>query len=465
MEDTIAAVATAPGEGGIGIIRISGEKAQEILGGIFVRGGSVSEKDDRETPVFENRKMYYGHIAEGTASEVIDEAMAVYMPAPHTYTREDVAEIYCHGSMISLRKTLELILRRGARLAERGEFTKRAFLNGRIDLSKAEAVMDMISARTDRGFDIALSQMEGSLSGCIKTMRDDLLQVLAHVIVNIDYPDADIEEITYHQLERDLRAIRRDMTGLIDTAASGRIIRDGLNTVIIGKPNVGKSSLMNALLKESRAIVTEIPGTTRDTIEEIISIKNIPVRLIDTAGIRETDDLIEKIGIEKSKQSFNKADLVILILNASEALAPEDIHIIDHITAAKTIVLLNKVDIGRCIAAGDVESMVPGATVLQTAITEGQGIEELENEIEKIVYGGGVRPEQGMMITNVRHRDLLLQARSSIDDAIGMCLNNEALDFIEVDIRRTWELLGEIIGDTVSEDIVDEVFSRFCLGK
>ncbi len=465
MDDTIAAVATAPGEGGIGIIRISGEKAADILGCIFVHREQGTPPMDRQAFEFKSRCLYYGNIVDAATSEVIDEVLAVYMKAPATYTKEDVVEINCHGSMISLRKTLELILRHGARLADRGEFTKRAFLNGRIDLSQAEAVMDMISARTDTGFEAAVTQMEGKLSQSIKSIRDEILQLLAHVIVNLDYPDADIEEITYAQLEKALAEIRLGIARLAETAATGKIIREGLNTVIIGKPNVGKSSLMNALVRESRAIVTEIPGTTRDTIEEIININDIPIKLIDTAGIRQTEDLIERIGIEKSKQSFNKADLVILILNAAEDLTEEDIHIIGHIKAAKTIVLLNKTDLGQFLSEEHVKGLLPDASVIQTAIPEGKGIEALEKEISEFVYGGRVKQRQSVMITNVRHKELLEQARSSIDDALAMCRSGEALDFIEVDIKRAWELLGEIVGDTVSEDIIDEVFSRFCLGK
>jgi tRNA modification GTPase len=334
MEDTIAAIATAYGEGGIGIVRISGDQAKSILGQVFV------PKKLPDISNIDNRRLYYGNIIDKDNSELIDEVLAVYMQGPRTYTAEDVVEIYCHGSIVSLRKTLSLVLRKGARLAEKGEFTKRAFLNGRLDLSQAEAVMDLISAKTDKSFNVALGQMEGQLSERIKAIRSELMDVLVNITVNLDYPDEDIEEITYNSLTNSLSAISDDIDKLIATADTGRIIREGLNVVIIGKPNVGKSSLMNALLKESRAIVTEIPGTTRDTIEEVISIRNIPVKITDTAGIRETDDAIEKIGIEKSKASFNRADLIILILDGSEPLSQEDYDIIDYVGNRKIIAFI-----------------------------------------------------------------------------------------------------------------------------
>jgi len=456
MEDTIAAIATAYGEGGIGIIRLSGEKAREILGQIF-------EAELPGDPI--NRRLTYGHIVDRSKDEIIDEALAVYMRGPGTYTREDVVEVNCHGSMISLRKTLELALKSGARMAEPGEFTKRAFLNGRIDLSQAEAVIDMVRARTNKGFEVSVAQLSGSLSGKVKLIRDELLAVLAHVIVNLDYPDADIEELSYQELNRSLNAILLEIRDLVETAETGMIIKEGLKTVIIGKPNVGKSSLMNALLKEARAIVTEIPGTTRDTIEEIISLKNIPIRLIDTAGIRETEDFIEKIGIAKSKESFNEADLIILILNASEELSEEDVSILSHIGEKKTIVLFNKIDLGLKLQKRHIMEQLPQAKVIETAITKNQGIEELENAIFNMVYGGRVKQEDSMLITNLRHKDLLEKAGSCLKDALEMIDMKEALDFIEVDIKRCWELLGEIIGESVNEDIIDQVFSRFCLGK
>ncbi|HYE67792.1 MAG TPA: tRNA uridine-5-carboxymethylaminomethyl(34) synthesis GTPase MnmE [Anaerovoracaceae bacterium] len=459
MEDTIAAIATAYGEGGIGIIRLSGEQAKPILNKIF-----ISKKSLDEEPIV-NRRLYYGHIADPSNNQIIDEVLAVYMRAPATYTTEDVVEIYCHGSIVALRKTLALALRNGARLAEKGEFTKRAFLNGRLDLSQAEAVIDIVKAKTEKTFDVALSQMEGALSERIKEIRLVLMDLLVDITVNLDYPDEDIEIMTYNKLTESTKSIGDMIDKLLSTAGTGRILRDGLNVAIIGKPNVGKSSLMNALLKEARAIVTEIPGTTRDTIEEVISIKEIPVKLTDTAGIRETEDQIERIGIEKSKESFNKADLIIFLIDGSSPLSKEDRKIMSNLDGRKVIVLINKTDLGLKVEEAELKITLPHARMIKAAIKNNIGIEELEQEIVSLVYGGQIKQEESLLVTNVRHMELLEKARAAIGDALVMAENKEALDFIEVDVRRCWEHLGEIIGESVTEDIIDQVFARFCLGK
>lgn len=459
MEDTIAAIATAYGEGGIGIIRLSGEESKQILDTIFI------PKQEEYVESIVNRRLYYGHIVDPEEKQVIDEVLAVYMKGPHTYTTEDVVEVYCHGSIVALRKTLALILKKGARLAEKGEFTKRAFLNGRLDLSQAEAVIDIVRAKTDKTFDVALKQMEGALSDRISIIRQVLMDLLVDITVNIDYPDEDIELMTYQKLEYSISYINDMIDKLKATGGAGKIMREGLNVAIIGKPNVGKSSLMNALLRESRAIVTEIPGTTRDTIEEVISIKDIPVKLTDTAGIRETEDLIEQIGIEKSKESFNRADLIIFILDGSRPLTAEDERIIDRLEGRNVIVLLNKADLGSAVSAEKILEILPNASVIRAAIKNGQGIDLLENTIENLVYGGKVKQEESLLVTNVRHMELLEQASAAIVDAGRMTERKEALDFIEVDVRHCWELLGEIIGESVTEDIIDQVFARFCLGK
>ncbi|WP_227018548.1 tRNA uridine-5-carboxymethylaminomethyl(34) synthesis GTPase MnmE [Sinanaerobacter chloroacetimidivorans] len=459
MEDTIAAIATAYGEGGIGIIRISGPEAKSILDKLFI------PKNLEITEHIANRRLYYGNVVDKAKNQRIDEVLAVFMNGPRTYTAEDVAEIYCHGSIISLRKILDLALQHGARLAEKGEFTKRAFLNGRLDLTQAEAVIDVIRAKTEKGFHVAVDQMEGALSEKIRSLRSIIMDLLVDVTVNLDYPDEDIEELTYDALEKSLMLINDNIDRLLATADTGRIIREGLHVAIIGKPNVGKSSLMNALLKESRAIVTEIPGTTRDTIEEVLTIQDIPVRLVDTAGIRETEDVIEKIGIEKSKESFNKADLVIFMIDGSRPLSEEDFRIINHIDDNKTIVMINKTDLGQTVSDQEIKSLLPGAATIKAAIREDKGIEELEQKILSLVYGGKVKQEESLLITNVRHYNLLRSAKEASKDALDMARNREALDFIEVDIKRCWELLGEIIGDSVTEDIIDQVFERFCLGK
>ena len=459
MEDTIAAIATAYGEGGIGIIRLSGEDSKNILDKIFIPKSCQYKKS------IVNKRLYYGHITDPSNGQVIDEVLAVYMKAPATYTAEDVVEIYCHGSIVALRKTLALALRNGARLAEKGEFTKRAFLNGRLDLSQAEAVVDIVRAKTDKTFDVAMSQMEGALSEKVKEIRQTLMDLLVDITVNLDYPDEDIESMTYLRLSESTSQIGDMIEKLLSTASAGRIIREGLSVAIIGKPNVGKSSLMNALLREARAIVTEIPGTTRDTIEEVISIRDIPVKLTDTAGIRETDDKIERIGIEKSKESFNRADLIIFIADGSSPLSKEDRKIMSKLEARKVIVLINKTDLGLKVEEEEIKICLPHAKVIRASVKNNIGIEELEQEIEDMVFDGKVRQEESLLVTNVRHTELLDQARTAIRDAHAMSEKAEALDFIEVDVRRCWELLGEIIGESVTEDIIDQVFARFCLGK
>lgn len=477
MEDTIAAVATAYGEGGIGIIRISGEDALLILNKVFqpmrkhINNSVITDKYEPDSvgvtigESIVNRRLTYGHIIDYSTNQVLDEVLAVYMKAPYTYTKEDVVEINCHGSIVSLRKVLELVLRSGARMAEPGEFTKRAFLNGRLDLTQAEAVIDLIKAKSDKSFDVALGQLEGTLSDVIEQIRNLLMDELVNITVNIDYPDEDIEEITYDKLLNNLLQIDDMIQSLIKSADTGRIIKEGFKVAIVGKPNVGKSSLMNALLKENRAIVTDIPGTTRDTIVEDITIKKIPVKLIDTAGIHDTDDTVEKIGIEKSKATFNEADLVILILDGSQPLSIEDENIMNVIGNRRTLVLINKIDLGQVLNEKILQEKMPKALFIKTAVKNGQGINEIENKIEDLVFNGEVKQSGSTFITNVRHANLLNSAKTALDDAINMVRSGEALEFIEIDVKRTFEFLGEIIGETVSESIIDEVFSRFCLGK
>ncbi len=455
MEDTIVAIATAQGEGGIGIVRISGEEALTILKKVFV---PVSEN-------IKSRTLAYGHIIDPESGKKIDEVMSVYMKGPRTYTAEDVVEIQCHGSIISLRKILDLVLKNGGRLAEKGEFTKRAFLNGRLDLSQAEAVIDLIKAKTEKTFDVALDQLEGAFSAKIKEIRADLVDILVSLTVNIDYPDEDIEEMTYEKLSEALKNTRDKIVKLLSTANTGRIIREGLKVSIVGKPNVGKSSLMNTLIGENRAIVTDIPGTTRDTIEERLVINNIPVVLTDTAGIHETEDVIEKIGIEKSKEAFNNSDLVVFVIDGSNDLDPEDHEIIDYIADRKAIILLNKRDKGSVITAAKLTKAMPQAVIIETALIDGKGSKELAAAIEDMVYGGQVSHGENMLVTNLRHKNLLEEGSQSLADALQMTEIREPLEFIEIDVNRAYEALGEIIGETATSDIIDKVFERFCLGK
>ncbi len=457
MEDTIAAIATAPGEGGIGVVRISGEKSRAILEQIFSR-----EKNEYDIIP---RMMHYGFVRDNFSGELIDEVMAVYFKEPYSYTAEDVVEIQCHGSMVSLRKILSLVLKNDARIAEPGEFTKRAFLNGRLDLSQAEAVIDLIRAKSDKSFDVALNQLEGNFSKEIRQIRAKLMNSLVNITVNIDYPDEDIEQLTFENIVSDLTSVRVKIEKMLQTSDTGRIMSEGLKISIIGKPNVGKSSLMNALLKETRAIVTSVPGTTRDTIEEMLTIRGIPVKLTDTAGIRETEDLIEKIGIEKSKEAFNNADLIIFMADRSRALDEEDFSILNHIRDKKAVVILNKTDLPSAFDSVELEKHLPEACIIEASVANGDGIEELENVVENMVYGGEVKQSDSMMVTNVRHKNLLEEADTSLGDAIEMAKACQPLELLEIDASRAYECLGAIIGEAVEEDIINEVFERFCLGK
>ena len=456
MDETIAAIATPFGEGSVGMIRISGEQAGEILSKIFVPAGGELAAD---------RKMTYGHIVDPADGSTVDEVLCVMMRGPRTYTTEDVAEIYCHGGMVPLRRTLSLALGAGARLAERGEFTKRAFLGGRLDLSQAEAVMDLVSARADKAYDVALDQLDGALSRKIRELRAKMVDILVDLTVNIDYPDEDIEEVTYDKLCMELTDLIREVDALRDSAQTGRIMREGLAVAIVGKPNVGKSSLMNALLKESRAIVTDIPGTTRDTIEEHLNVRGIPVVLTDTAGIRETHDTIESIGIERSKESFNRADLVLLLLDVSRPLDQEDQSLLSHVDPGRTILVRNKADLPQLITEEMLRDQGYDGEIITASIRELSGIDAIESSIERRVYGGEVSQSDSLMVTNVRHKDLLDKASSGLSDALGMARAGEPLEILEIDVNSAYEALGEIIGEAVTDDILNEVFSRFCLGK
>lgn len=455
MEDTISAVATAWGEGGIGIVRISGPKSYEILQRIFIP----------KRPPLVHRQLTYGQIVDPSNQNVIDEVLAVFMQAPHTYTTEDIAEIHCHGSSVALQRVLALTLEHGARIAEPGEFTKRAFLNGRIDLSQAEAVIDLIRAKTEKSFDAAMNQMEGVLSQKICAIREKLTDLLVTIAVNLDYPDEDIEEITYEQMDNSLRDIESAISLLLETAQTGKLLREGISIAIAGKPNVGKSSLMNQFLRESRAIVTDIPGTTRDTIEESLNLRGFPVRLIDTAGIREAGDIIEKIGIEKSKEVLAGADFVIFMLDGSRPLTLEDREAASHIREKKSLILVNKTDLDCVLTEEEAKSLIPDASVMFTSMESGEGMREAEEYIFRMLCNGDVVSEQMPFITNVRHIDCIKKAQEEIQAALLLCQSNQALDFIEVNVRQGFEYLGEIIGETVSDTIIDEVFSRFCLGK
>ncbi|MBF4695441.1 tRNA uridine-5-carboxymethylaminomethyl(34) synthesis GTPase MnmE [Fusibacter ferrireducens] len=454
--DTITAISTPLGEGAIGIVRMSGPDSFQILSEIF-------KPFKKSNDVLENRKMYYGHIFNN--AKMIDEVMVVKLPSSGSYTMEDVVEINCHGGMMPLREILALILSKGARMADKGEFTKRAFLNGRIDLAQAESVMDLISAKTEIGFDVAMHQLKGHLSEKITQYRDNLIGLMAEIEVSIDYPEEDIEEITYSKIESTLANIKNHLNDILEKSKSGKIIREGLKTVIVGKPNVGKSSLMNALLKDSRAIVTEIPGTTRDVIEEYMNISGIPIKLMDTAGIRDTEDLVEKIGVQKSKFYFNEADLIIFVLDASVALTKEDHEIMSLVKNKHAIVIINKTDLESKIDMNAIHSVLMDKTIIKASIQNELGIEALENEIKNMVFGNEVEVNYTDIMSNARHIQLVKDAEKNISDALNAVHSGMPYDFIEVDVKNAILNLGHITGESVEEDLMNTIFSNFCLGK
>jgi tRNA modification GTPase len=388
------------------------------------------------------------------------------MFAPGTYTREDMVEVHCHGGVVPMTEIVKLILENGASMAEPGEFTKRAFLNGRLDLAQAESIMDLIQAKTPQGFDVAYNQLEGHLSRKVEAVRAALLTAMAQLEVCIDYPEEDIEEMTYSEMTSHFSEAEKSISELLQNSETGRILRDGLSTVIVGKPNVGKSSLLNALLRESRAIVTDIPGTTRDVIEETLNIRGVPIKLVDTAGIRETDDLVEKLGVERSKAFFNRADLVVFVLNAAEALSSEDESIMSYLRGRRAIILLNKSDLAPVIDEVSLrKSLGEHVPIIKTSLINEEGIQALEDEIAKMVYGGQISLNERSLVTNLRHQDALRRAAKSLSEAVNSCQEGMSYDFLQVDVKNAFDALGEITGETVENDLVAKIFSQFCLGK
>lgn len=459
MSDVITAISTAMGEAGIGIVRMSGKDSLNIGEKLF---HPIKHKG---LDNIKNKKLIYGHIIDPKTEEIVDEVLITFMKGPGTYTRENLVEIHCHGGIISVKRILELTLENGARLAEPGEFTKRAFLNGRLDLSQAEAVIDMIKAKTDKSFQVSLDQLEGSISNKVREIREILLNMIAHIEVSIDFPDEDVEELTYKDLEEDAKIVQEKIQNLLSTADKGKILRDGLNTVILGKPNVGKSSLLNTMLKEDRAIVTNIPGTTRDIIEEYINIDGIPLKIVDTAGIRFTEDLVEKMGVDRAKDMVYNSDLIIAVFDVSDTITDEDYQIIDIIKDKKSIVLLNKLDLLNEYDEAKLQKLLPDKKIITTSMTTGEGIDELEEAIKDMFYTGKLEVDNDTVITNIRHKNQLIKAEKNIEDGVMGIASNMPLDCIEVDIKDCWENLGEISGDTIGEDILDKIFSEFCIGK
>ncbi|ASB63176.1 tRNA modification GTPase [Bacillus sp. A053] len=458
--DTIAAISTPMGEGAIAIVRLSGPEAIQIADKIYKgpKGKTLGS--------VESHTIHYGHIVDRPSDRVVEEVMVSVLKAPRTFTREDVIEINCHGGIVTVNQVLQLALREGARLAEPGEFTKRAFLNGRIDLSQAEAVMDLIRAKTDRAMNVAMNQMEGRLSALVSRLRSEILETLAHVEVNIDYPEYDdVEEMTHQLLVEKATAVKKEIEALLRTSEQGKILREGLSTVIIGRPNVGKSSLLNSLVHEAKAIVTDIPGTTRDVIEEYVNVRGVPLRLVDTAGIRETEDIVERIGVERSRQVLKEADLILLVLNNSEELSEEDVKLFEAVEGMDVIVILNKTDLEAKIDTERVRELANGRPVVTTSLLKEEGINDLEEAIQSLFYTGAIESGDLTYVSNTRHISILQQAKRAIEDALSGIEQDVPIDMVQIDLTRCWELLGEIIGDSVHESLIDQLFSQFCLGK
>ena len=457
--DTIAAISTAPGEGAIGIVRISGDLAISIASLIYQCGTKQLEEQKTHT-------IHYGHIVDPKSGEVYDEVMVSVLRAPKTFTREDIVEINCHGGIVAINRVLQLVLRMGARLAEPGEFTKRAFLNGRIDLSQAEAVMDLIRAKTDKSMQLAMRQLDGQLSHLIQNLRQEILNTLAQVEVNIDYPEYDdVEEMTLQLLREKTQQVLQGIRALLNTASQGKILRDGLKTAIVGRPNVGKSSLLNVLLREEKAIVTDIAGTTRDTIEEYVNVRGVPLQLIDTAGIRETDDIVEKIGVERSRKALKEADFVLLLLNQSETLQEEDIRLLETTKGMKRIILFNKTDLPSKLSKEDIAPYAQVEEIVTTSMLNKEGIDQLEEKIAGYFFQGQMNERDATYLSNTRHIALLEKAEQALVEVQNGIEMGMPVDLIQIDFTRAWDLLGEITGDSVQDELLTQLFSQFCLGK
>lgn len=457
---TIAAISTATGTGGIGIIRMSGKECFQILKKIFVPKNL--DTCIEEVPGY---TIKYGHIIDNKTKEIIDEVLVSFFRAPKSYTTEDMCEINSHGGTIVEQKILEQCLLNGAELAEPGEFTKRAFLNGRMDLTQAESVMDIINAKTDKEAKASLSQLEGNLSHCILEIRSDLLDIMADIEASIDYPEYDIEETTNQKALEILNKVKGKLIQLENSFQSGKILKDGVKTVIVGKPNAGKSSLLNIMLNEDRAIVSNQAGTTRDTIEEFIKIQGVPLKIIDTAGIRQTEDEIEAIGVKKAIDLIDDADLVIAIFDQSEELDKEDERVLELIKNKKTIILLNKCDLSEKNENTTSYMSKINKTVIEASMKTKKGIDELYNTIVNMFQVGEVDIGKDVIITNIRHKNQIHKSLESIERGIQTVENQMPIDIVAVEIKQALEDLGSITGDNVSEDIIQSIFSKFCLGK
>ena len=455
MFDTIAAISTPRGEGGIGIVRLSGDESLGILSKIFK---PKSKKDVKEIKSY---TINYGHIYDG--EELIDEVLVSVMKAPNTYTREDIVEINCHGGYLITQKVLELVLKSGAKIAEPGEFTRRAFLNGRLDLTQAEAVIDLIHGKTDKSISLSLNNLRGDLRDQINHLKKILLDVAAHVNVVLDYPEEGVDEPIPEHLIIELHNVKDTITKLVESYDKGKMIKEGIKTAIVGKPNVGKSSLLNSILREERAIVTSIAGTTRDTIEEIINIKGIPLIMVDTAGIRKTQDEVENIGVQKSKKMLKEADLVLFVLDSSRDFSDEDREIYDSIESEKVIGILNKIDMEKKL---DITNLTKVKKWIEISALENIGIDTLENEIHNFILSENIEDSsEKLIITNIRHKSALEKTKKSIENIFETIDMGYPMDLIAVDLNDALDSLSEVTGEISSEDLLDHIFSNFCVGK
>lgn len=451
MEDTITAISTALGVGAISIIRVSGREALEIVNKIFK--GMDLRKVSSHT-------IHYGHIIDN--EEIVDEVLVSVMLAPRTFTMEDVVEINAHGGIATTNRILELLLSHGCRLAEPGEFTKRAFLNGRIDLIEAEGVMDLIEAKTEKSRTLAVNQLDGKVSGLIQNLRGKILEILANIEVNIDYPEyEDIEEFTNEMLYPNLTMVKQEILKILKESENGKIIRSGIKTAIIGKPNVGKSSLLNALLNEEKAIVTDIEGTTRDTVEGTIRLDGIVLNMIDTAGIRETEDLVESIGVKKSIDLMKDSDLVLFVLNNHDELTKEELKLLNEVKDKNHILIVNKVDLENNLDL----SKLNDHSFIKMSISEDMGLEELKEKIKEIFKLEQIETQDMTYLTSARSISLLKQALESLEEVEQGLQQQLPMDMLEIDLKNIWNKLGEIIGETYEEELIDQLFSQFCLGK
>jgi len=455
--ETIAAISTPLGVGGIGIVRLSGPQTREILGKIFRRRRGKG-------PLLSHR-FYLGEIIRPRDAAVIDEVLASFMEKPRTYTREDVAEIQAHSGVLVLREILDAVLQSGARLAEPGEFTRRAFLNGRIDLTQAEAVIDLIQSKTRRSLEMANLQREGRLGMEIRRIREDLLNLMALLEAGIDFPEDEVPGLSGDEINRRLQNAREKLVNLLQTYDQGRIYREGISAVIIGRPNVGKSSLLNALLREDRAIVTPIPGTTRDVIEEVINVRGIPLKVMDTAGLRHTRDQVEVEGVRRTRDRMALADLVIWVVDSSEPVTAQDLDILPEVQRKRVVVAMNKSDLPRRLDPDDLGEHLPGAPLIPVSALHHSGIDRLEEAIRELALDGGRDSSAEILISNLRHKQALDNAREGLEQALEASQANLSAEFVSMDLGRALQALGEIVGETTSEDILSRIFSQFCIGK